>query len=256
MRTFGVLVVAMLGLAVGAARAETGTWSFAPDLDWSFAAHPHPSREQHNVEELRRQYADQAFYPETAYCRETLSRAFANYNKRYPAFADTGPPGLRHRAWKRHMAETANEVTGLCVYSLPFYEFLEERHLFATAGLKFCGAWPDLADTGVERRFLQLISEIVDLARTGSPDALRTLLFLHTPGGEVATFNPDVEYYLRRALARQDEPAGEPWRVVDIDSIAFRLAPGRRAFVDEAVAAGDLMAVLATTSPCDEPRRL
>ena len=106
-----------------------------------------------------------------------------------------------------------------------------------------------------------MIDEVERIARRGSVSAFS--IYLELDGDtEVAHLNPDVLYFLKQSLMNASpilRPdylfdstgvwAGEAWNRPDLEQ---QLTPERKAFVDEAVARGELAAVLETTAPCGD----
>lgn len=215
-------------------------------INWSFSDQPHPADhtltrdEKAPLEEIAQ---GQGF---SEYCSKLLRTHFNIYNDRFPKFTQAGSADKRFLAWKHHVVVDgfSDGYNGAkhCAQFMAFHQALDP---YASNNLRFCGAFSDRPKSPSERKFRNAIEEMISYADAGNLDALDSLLILHSPGSNVM-LNPDVEFYIRKALQINDEYE-DVWYTGHLEPL---LSPERIAFVEDAVERGDFEAVLDTTSPC------
>jgi len=221
--------------------------ALAQELSWSFESHPHPDLSELTPQELSLKFVDMPpSQGSVVDCLVHLDKDFEVYNFRYPSFRQTGEVDTRYNAWKRYVADTNNAGVGFCKYAVSGLLLLMERTRFEVEGFRFCGALPKPSGTDAGRRFNTLVSEMLTNAQTGFAYPIE-VLFMARQIDTIVSFNPDIEYYLRRFLAEAGEGTPEDW---DVSKVLPELDPERIAFVDAAVARKDFGAVVETTAPC------
>ncbi|HUV31979.1 MAG TPA: hypothetical protein VMW31_00280 [Devosiaceae bacterium] len=220
---------------------------FAQVAPWPFEDHPHPDSAELTLEDIEHLNDGLDLAPEPVMgCRTLAANGFAIYNAHYPALKASGEVDARYRQWKKHIVDSYPARGTYCVLSLPSFELRVAGREFAAAGLIFCGAPLDPPATPLERRFVDLVSELFGNALTGQIEALKPLLFHHDTQ-RVVFLNQDIEYFVRRELERQRQLEPADW---DVSHLMPVLDAARRGFLDAAVERNDLAAVAKTTAPC------
>lgn len=192
-----------------------------------------------------------------------MERAFIVYLETYPDYAETGPRNLLYARWLDY-AEASEEWSLPCCLSAPhgyqLRRMLEEPDADVT--ISYCGRFAGDPETSYDWLAKMHIDVIEHIALKGSVAGLSVYLQLDGKG-RVVNLNPDVVYYLKSAILSSDNPTrpdylfdendaswrDQPWNRPNLEE---ELSPERKAFVDEAVARGDLAAVLETTGPCGD----
>lgn len=211
--------------------------------DWSFDANPIPRPDALTAAELRQLDTAGAVGAGIAtVCAAQAAAHLSVYTSRYPAFVALGEAGISD--WRRAAFARAIPGLGDCVLHVPANK---ARALLPTLGpeLLFCGQPARPTRDDAEEAFLAAADDMLTYADAGHPVAVVNLLSLNgvTPA---VVLSEDLEYFLRRSLARDGFENPAEWDVSHLAS----LSPGRRQALDEAVDTHDLYAALAGTTGC------
>ncbi|AJY47398.1 hypothetical protein [Martelella endophytica] len=231
-------------------------------LAWSFEDHPQPVRSEMTFEEWEFVTSELEYNPRIPDCGDYLRGHYEIYEKRYPAYAQEGPPDERYALWRAYIqTDSAFDNLNTCM-TLPYVMemFRLAKGELVQSDLRYCGQFSREPETEREAEFAALMDRLQEAAQRGSEAAL--LSFLVTDNGEGMTpLNPDVLFYLRLSLTGT-QTANEQrlfdddfiywYRAWNQDNLAAQLSPERRRFVEQAVRDRDLAAVLATTGPCGD----
>ena len=229
--------------------ATNDAWSRG--LNWSFAEHPHLYRERQTLDEhaARALVDEMEFETLHARCEEVLRVGFKIYSDRYPHFSKIGTRARRFRAWKYHIVVDYYPIEIHCAVTLPFLQLL--RLLFPNdVGLVFCGVFLREPETQKEHQFVKILEEMIDYADYGKLVIMDHFILLHEPDTSF-DLNPDVEYFFRKSLQRNDEYKN----VWDTRHLEPLLTRERKKFVSDAAGRKDLMSVLYTTPDCTKPEQ-
>lgn len=215
----------------------------AAAADWSFDASPIPHIDDLTAAELRQLDTAGAVGAGIAtVCAAQAAAHLTFYTSRYPAFAALGEVGISD--WRR--AAFALAIPGLsdCVLHVPA---TKARALLPALGpeLLFCGQPARPAGDEAEEAFLAAVDEMLAYADAGHPVAVVNLLSLNGIVPAVA-LSDDLEYFLRRSLARDRFEHPAEWDVSHLTS----LSPEQRRTLDGAVDAYDLHAAIAGATTC------
>lgn len=212
---------------------------------WSFKTHPHP-----HLSDMTQQEMDLRFQTKfdgtslSVSCNETLEVEFGIYNRRFSGFDQFGDADQRFLAWKYHIVSDDMSFV-VCATHHAVFEIAAIQDEIGKTGLMFCGKFSREPVSPLERKFVQLIEEMLSYALLGSPDAYESFTYVSEFQGLI-DLNPDVEFFLREGLRRAEIFKAE-W---DTSHLVDQLTPQRRQFLDKAIEADDFAAVLETTAPC------
>ncbi len=226
--------------------------------DWSFQEHPQPGILELSLEETR--YVDgdwkqDGMLPE---CGGKVHRSYEIYLKYFPEYAETAGPEQAYQAWRDYILADEENSLGGCMTGAYAYaiETLYKRDP-SRITISYCGRFSAEPTTEEDLFVVNTIRYLEGLADKGF--AVAQGYYLLMDGYGVVRLNPDILFFLRQSLI------GSPWAVelglfvtpdsslaVNSPNLEEQLSPERKAFVDDAVARGDLAAVRETTAPCGE----
>ncbi len=225
--------------------------------DWSFQEHPQPSTEI-SFEELL--YIDgdwkrDGMLPE---CGGKVHRSYEIYLKYFPEYAETAEPEQAYQTWRDYILADEENSLGGCMTGAyaSAIETLYKRDP-SRITVSYCGRFSGEPTTEEDLFVVDKIRYLEGLADKGF--AVAQGYYLLMDGNSVVRLNPDILYFLRRALDGSSF-ANDLGLFDTQDSIFAVNSPGleeqlsseRKAFVDGAVLRNDLSAVLETTGPCGD----
>lgn len=215
---------------------------------WSFETHPIPHPDALTPAETRALDAAGPIGAGIAdFCAAHVAAYLALYAARHPGFAATGEAG--GRAFRQSAFARGLPGLGECVLYVPLRQAIALLPDLQPEPL-FCGQPARSPRTGAEAAFLAAAGEMLAYAGAGHPVAVVNLLALEGISPAV-DFSEDLEYALRRSLARDGVEDPAEWETAHLPG----LTPARRAALDAALDRHDLSpALVACTGPNAEGR--
>lgn len=241
--------------------ALTSKMGIAETLAWSFETHLHPLLKEQSATENDR--LRKALYKnEPISCLTGNRIQFEIYKEHYPAYTLYGNDHTeRYEAWKHHVYATKRDIDLLCLMRFEeqaithqvekFKDYSLDDPLDYEGGLLYCGKFVNRDRSNKSEALAEKIEKFLTYVRLNEPRWAHEFLSAFEFSRPTVILHPDIEYYFKKRFV------WENWQqtvyVPDTRHPDHIFTPERLAFLDDAVARGDLQSVIDSMGACLTP---